>query len=142
MKGQTIADIPVIGLIATATIVAFGILPPSIVKTVLDSELSLTYEYENAQYTLFSLLSSTHNGKTVSQIISESEYDSVDLSFIKIELDKISDCYSLKIGLPDSYETIAENGQCEKKYIFTTSIALPYNPDSSSQIKLVRIETG
>ena len=142
MKAQTIADIPVIGLIATITIVVFGILPPAIIKATLDKETVFTYEYEKTQYTLAALLSSTHNGIPVSQILAENVNNLDNLKFLSDELNSIARCYSLKIGSPDSFTTVVERGTCQKTYVFTTSITLRYNPDSAERIKLVRIEIG
>ncbi len=59
---KSMAELPLIGLIGTMTIMASIIIPPTIVKTALDQELGYTYDYEKSQNALLSLLYSKEGG--------------------------------------------------------------------------------
>lgn len=145
MKAQSIPEIPLLGIIGTIAIVAGILIPPTIIKTTLDKELVLTYEYEKTQLDLLALLSSTHEGIPVYEVIANSINTPDNLEFLKERLNTIieSKCYSLQVGnIESDFKTLLENGVCSKKYTFTTTIVLPYDPELKSRIKLLRIEVG
>ena len=68
MKG--IAEIPIVGLIGTITIIAGILIPPAIVKTTIDKELAQTVKWEDAQHLLITLFSLNKDG-SVYQILGE-----------------------------------------------------------------------
>ncbi len=145
MKAQSIPEIPLLGIIGTIAIIGGILIPPAIIKTTLDKELVLTYEYEKTQLDLLALLSSTQGNIPVYEIIANNINTPDNLEFLKEGLNTIieSKCYSLQVGDTESdFKTLLENGVCSKKYKFTTTITLPYNPELKSQIKLLRIGVG
>ena len=144
MKSVSSVEIPFLGLIGTVAIIAGILIPPTIIETTLDKELAFTYEYEKIQYTLLTLLSSTHDGKLVYEIIANNINSPENLEFLEEDLNKIieSKCYSIEVGDENEFTPLIENKNCVKKYIFTTTIVLPYNPDANLRIKLLRIGVG
>lgn len=142
MKSATALEIPIIGLIGTIAIIGGILIPPSIIEMTIDKELAFTYEYEKIQLTLLTLLSSTHEGKPVYEIIANNINAPENLEFLKKDLNEIikSKCYSIQVRDENDFTTLIENGNCNKKYQFTIVLSLPYNPDS--RIKLLRIDAG
>lgn len=144
MKSQALPEIPIIGLISTITIAAGILLPPAIIRDTLDNEVMSTYESEKLRLALLTLLSSAHDGRMVYELVAESS-EPGSLEFLKAGLDSMIEtkCYSLQTGNDEhTLTTILESGSCTKRLSFTTVISLPYNPDSNSRVKLLRIGVG
>jgi hypothetical protein len=139
---QDITEILIIGVISTVTIIGGILIPPAIIKVSVDKETAFTYQYERLQYTLLAVLSSTHDGRTVYEIIGNSAAGiPEDLEFLKKDLNELGlKCYTIQVKDNDMLTTLSENGSCDKKYTFTTVITLPRDPDSRA--KLLRIDAG
>jgi len=96
------------------------------------------HNYNNAHQTLITLLSSTHNGKTVSEIISEHMVfgDDVDISFLNQKLEKIvpSKCFKLSTHT----EELAKSSGCDaSKFSASTKLVLPYQEYLTGELMLV-----
>lgn len=93
--------------------------------------------HDNSQMILITLLSSTHNGKSIQELIGEhivfGNPSINDLNQIITErLDKIveSECYSIST----SEEILSENPDCNPQdYRKETFISLPYNSDKLTE---------
>lgn len=147
MKAQALPEIPLIGLIGTITIIVGILIPTSVIKTTIDKELNSTYEYERMQYALLTLMSSTHEGKPVYELLADNINKPQNLKFLNNDLEKLIGfkCYSLQVGVNDKFTTVIESNPsnpCKKLFTFTTVITQPYNPDPDSRIKYLRIDTG
>ncbi|MEM5792772.1 MAG: hypothetical protein QXY45_00215 [Candidatus Aenigmatarchaeota archaeon] len=129
MKGQL--ELPIIGLLATVTIV-LGIL---VVSRLLTTPLVYVFEYEQetekTELILTSLLTSTEDGKTIHQIIGENivfgtPTDSQISKIISQKLDKLVESKCYKVYTPS--KILAEKSGCgPKKYTKETLITLPFN---------------
>ena len=68
---RAIAQIPLIGLIGTFTIIAGIVVPPSIIKITIAKESVFTYAYEKGQHALLTLFYSSQGDKSTYAILSE-----------------------------------------------------------------------
>lgn len=135
MKG--VAEIPLIGIIGTFTIVLSVLAPPLIIQSAMYRDLDRTYNFQTEQNGLLALTTST-TGK-------QSTYESIGLNYIsgtpqdpsiKNNLDKVlgkNYCLSL---IPDgSAESTALISSTNLKICppydtqFNTVFVLPYNKD-------------
>ena len=94
-------------------------------------EINYEYDYNNVQLALLTLLSSTHDGKQVSEILADhiSMNEPVDTTIIENKLDKLIDdgCYNLTVS--NKFSVHGLNTECNKKYASIAKIPNPYNPD-------------
>ncbi len=74
MKSQALPEIPLMGLIAVATIMAGIVIPTSIVKITIDKDLAFTHKYEKSQQILLTLLSSTHGEENIYEMLSHKAF--------------------------------------------------------------------
>ncbi len=139
MKGIAALTIALIGLIFTITVVGMVLLIPFSLKVHLVKTVDLQYKFDNSQLALLSLLSSTQNGKKISQIIGEHIVlgEPKNLNFLNDKLERIvlSECYKLstKSGI------LVESPFCDPdEYSTRTMIVLPYNQEKLvEEIELV-----
>lgn len=68
---KAIAQIPLIGLIGTFTIIVGIIAPPAIIKTAIDKELLITYGFEKEQHGLLILFYSSQADKSAYELLGE-----------------------------------------------------------------------
>ncbi|MBU5537457.1 MAG: hypothetical protein QW818_01445 [Candidatus Aenigmatarchaeota archaeon] len=54
---KSIAELPLVGFVGTLTIMLSLVVPPSVIKTTIDKETAFTYDFQNLQYVLLSILS-------------------------------------------------------------------------------------
>ena len=135
---KAVAEIAIVGLIGTFTIIAGIIIPPSVIKTTIGKELLLTYSFEKAQHGLLSFLSSTQDGKPVYEMVGTNLVikDSADISKAQNNLNKVmgtSYCIVLNPEVKEAKGTqdAISNAQiCEITASFNTIIVVPYNKDS------------
>lgn len=137
MKGQFV-EIAVGGMVLTITTLIAFVLPLLLLKIELVANVDFITNYDNAQLTLLSFLSSTSDGKTVSQIISEhvafNSYPNIN-QILTDKLNKYYSCYTIS-----SDDTVlAQSQNCNaSKYIATTQIPIPYDKGKDFvEIKLV-----
>lgn len=136
MKG--VAEIAIVGLIGTFTIVAGIIIPPSIIKTTVGRELVIAYNFEKAQHELLSLVSSTQDGRPVYELIGLKIIlkDTVDINKAQNIFTKaIKTSYCIVVnpqikGVQGTQEEILKSGVCEIEGVFNTVIVLPYNKEA------------
>lgn len=93
----------------------------------LVQNINFESQVNNAQLTLLALLSSTYQGKQISQIIAEAvqqnQYRNLD-EILSIQLNKITDCY--KLSTPS--KVLAQSKDCTPtKYTASTLISLPFS---------------
>ncbi|MEK6909816.1 MAG: hypothetical protein AABW61_01935 [Candidatus Aenigmatarchaeota archaeon] len=133
---KSVAEIAIIGLIGTVSIIAGIVIPPAVMKSTVGKELLLSYNFEKAQHGLLSLLSSTQNDKPVYELIStkiiikNSDYLSSEMQNIFAKAIGANYCI-----LVDSDEQRAQKDAftgkvCEVDTTFNTIIVVPYNKDS------------
>ena len=135
---KSVAEIAIVALIGTFTLIAGIIIPPAIIKTTVDKETILAYKFEKAQYGLLSLLSSTQDGKSVYELMGEKILlkDSVDITRSQNNFEKmVGTNYCILInpevkGVVGTQEDILDAKICEVDAIFNTVIVKPYNKDS------------
>lgn len=136
---KSVAEIAIIGLIGTFSIIAGIVIPPTVMKSTVGKELLLSYNFEKAQHGLLSLLSSTQNNKPVYELIStkmlikNSDYLNTEMQNIFAIFDRaIGTSYCILID-PDEQriQKDAFTGKvCEADAIFNTIIVVPYNKDA------------
>lgn len=133
---KSVAEIAIIGLIGTVSIIVGIVIPPTVMKSTVGKELLLSYNFEKAQHGLLSLLSSTQNNKPVYELIStkilikNSDYLSTEMQNIFAKA--IGTSYCILVD-PDEQmiQKDAFTGKvCEADAIFNTIIVVPYNKDS------------
>lgn len=134
MKG--LAELPLIGIIGTLTIVIGVVAPPLIIQSSMYKNLDYTYNFENGQNTLLSLMSSATN--------KVDNYQGIGLNYVnnnpqdpslKNNLDKIlgsNYCISIRSdGAQDSPALISSATSVKtcSSYStqFNTVFVLPYN---------------
>ena len=134
---KAVAEIAIVGLIGTFTIIAGIIIPPAVIKTTIGKELLLTYNFEKAQHGLLSLVSSTQDGKSVYELmgtkmlIKDTDISKSVGTFNKI----IGTSYCIVAdpevkGIEGTPEAISNSKICEVSAAFTTIMVVPYNKDS------------
>ncbi len=96
MKGM--AEIPLVGLIGTITIIAGILIPPTVVTTTIDNELVLTYKWEKAQGMLLTLFSLEESGDSAYQRLGE-----------KLLFDSMFEC-KLEKDCPEDF--VCSGGKC------------------------------
>lgn len=132
---KSIAEISIVALIGTFTIVAGIVIPPSVIKTTVDRETVLAYKFENAQHGLLSLVSSTQDGKSVYELLgTKILVSSIDVTKAKNNLDNtISTDYCILVS-PEVVGVKTKDPLsdkiCEIEAAFNTIIVVPYNKDS------------
>ncbi|MBI1978664.1 MAG: hypothetical protein HYS62_01220 [Candidatus Aenigmarchaeota archaeon] len=103
---KSIAQLPLVGLIGTFTIIVGIIVPPAIIKTTVDKELLITYGFEKEQHGLLVLLS-VKNGKSVYEILSIEALlnEPEGLSDLKNKFDKLieGNCISVSKPVKDGF---------------------------------------
>lgn len=133
---KSVAEIAIIGLIGTVSIIAGIVITPTVMKSTVGNELLLSYNFEKAQHGLLSLLSTTQNNKPVYELIStkiiikNSDYLSSEMQ--NIFGNAIGTNYCI---LVDPDEQVAQKDAftgkvCEVDTIFNTIIVVPYNKDA------------
>lgn len=135
---KSVAEIAIVALIGTFTLIAGIIIPPSVITTTVDKETILAYKFEKAQHGLLSLLSSTQDGKSVYELMGEKILleDSVDITKSQNNFEKlVGTNYCILInpevkGVVGTQENILDAKICEVDTIFNTIIVKPYNKDS------------
>jgi hypothetical protein len=135
MKGQI--EIAMVGIIAAVIIPIVMIMPIFILRIHEIAEIDLETKIDTGQLVLMSLLSSTTDGKSTSQIIAEhialGSYKNIN-QILSQKLNKYSNCYNLTI----ENEILAQTPGCVGTNTYTISIPLPYNHDKTfEEIKLV-----
>ncbi|MBI2084096.1 MAG: cellulase family glycosylhydrolase [Candidatus Aenigmarchaeota archaeon] len=99
---KSLAELPLIGLIGTMTIMAGLIVPPTVVKMTADRELVYTYESEKTQHALLALLSSESADKTTYETIGTNYIlNKPTNGAIKSQFEKLvgTDNYYISIGI-------------------------------------------
>ncbi|HKZ45430.1 MAG TPA: hypothetical protein VJ343_01875 [archaeon] len=144
MKGFLIFTIAAIGIIVFIGIVAMFLLPIGILKMHTIVTVERAYNYDNAQSYLLTLLSKTHGGDFVYNDISYSlqAKDPLVISYVKAELDKITDnkCYKLSSAINYTNNIAMKQGCTPVKYSAQAKIVLPYNPDRLTDTLTLVIE--
>jgi hypothetical protein len=113
-------------------------LPIFLLRIHLVANIEFETKIDSGQLIMMSLLSSTVDGKPVSQIISEhvafASYQNIN-QILSEKMSKYSSCYMLSAG----NETLAQSPDCNAtKYVYDVQIPLPYNHDkTSTQVELV-----
>ena len=138
MKGFAPLDMLIAVVMFTLTVVNLVMIPTTLRRGIVRT-VEFEYKYNNAQLALLTLLSTTHDGKTVSEIIGEhivlNQPDNLDL-ILKEKLDKIveSKCYELSIPS----KSLVKSPRCEpEEYTAKTRIALPYGSKLTEELTLV-----
>ncbi|MBI2542824.1 MAG: cellulase family glycosylhydrolase [Candidatus Aenigmarchaeota archaeon] len=99
MKGQTAFGIPFVPLIGTLTIMISLLISPAIIKTTIDRELTYTYEYDRAQYSLQTLFSANDGKSSYETITTNYIYNIPTASGIKTSFEKVAgtnNCVSIQ----------------------------------------------
>lgn len=117
-------------LVIIGIILIILIVPPMIKYHIVRVVL-YKYNTENSQLVLMALLSSTCNGKSISQIIVESglnkNHDNLKCISEKLNLLIPSKCYKLLA----TSKVLVESGGCNpEKFSTSTDLPVPYNPKS------------
>ncbi len=132
---KSVAELAIVALIGTVTIMAGIIIPPAVIKTTVGKEILLAYKFENAQHGLLSLLSSTQDGKQVYELIGMKIIlgDSIDMTKVTSAFDKtINSNYCILVDPKSAgvQKDALTSSVCQADAIFNTVIAMPYNKDS------------
>lgn len=123
MKG--VINLAIIGLIVIVGIILMIILPAMFLRLHLIQTVNYVYEYDNSQLYLLTLLTITYDGNSVyTQIANNLQVGKPDVSFVKDELDKITDnrCYDLS----SSTKVIAKSECVPSENTVEVPIVLPY----------------
>jgi hypothetical protein len=132
LKGFAILTIAIVGIIVTFTAILAIVVPLLTLKYHLAIEVKNTYEYNNAELALLSLVSKKHNDESMYRILSERGTNGFDSSVqedLKGKLALLT--YSKCFKLVSESETILEPENCDPVentggiYLFT-----PYNQNS------------
>lgn len=139
-----IDDFVALIVLGTAFIVVFFL--PFVLLTIhINNVIQFEDKYNTADLALLSLLSMTHNGVPVQQIISEhiTYNNPQDISFVNDALNKIipSKCFQLTTNPPaqttvPKYSLIIKPtiiGDCTPDTSSTVSLVVPYNPKGVTQ---------
>ena len=145
MKG--IAELAIMALIGTVTIMASIVLPPAIIRSTIDKETFFTYDFEKSQNALIALFSLEKNGKTFYEQAGTSlVLNKPVTSPLKSDFDKlVGTTYCISeikssplptgaiIGIPPSSKIISD--VCQNFDVeFNTIISVPYN-----KVSLVKV---
>lgn len=134
---KSIAEIAIVGLIGTFTIVAGIIIPPSVIKSTIGKELVLTYDFETAQNGLLTFLSSTQDGKPTYELVGSKIIlrNAVDINKARGVFDKIVIDNCILVNPEDKVTKDVFTGKvCEVNAQFNTIIVVPYNKNSLVEI--------
>lgn len=139
---KSVAELAIVALIGTFTLIAGIVIPPSVIKTTIDKEIILAYKFEKAQHGLLSLLSSSQNGKPVYELMSTKMLleDSIDLTKTENTFAKVINAsYCILVnpeikGVKETPEDILSAKICEVDAVFNTIIVVPYNKDSLVEV--------
>lgn len=135
MKGKI--SLPILLGFASILILLIVLVPLKYLTAPLVRVVQYEETHDNSQMILITLLSSTSDGKTIQELISEhivfGDPNINDLDKIITEkLDKLveSECYRLSI----SSETLAESPDCNPQdYQKEAFVSLPYNSDKLTE---------
>lgn len=134
---KSVAEIAIIGLIGTFTIVAGIIIPPSVIKSTIGKEILLTYNFEKAQYGLITFLSSTQDDKIVYELVgTKILLKDVDISEAQNTFNKvIATNYCIVVdpeirGMQGAQGDISNTNICEVNAAFNTIMVVPYNNEA------------
>jgi len=129
LKGFAILTIAILGIITTFTAILAVVVPLLTLKYHLAIEIKNTYEYNNAELALLSLVSKKHNDESMYRVLSERGTNGFDENMQKDLKEKLQLLtYSKCFKLVSETETILEPENCEpvenvgEIYLFT-----PYN---------------
>jgi len=126
MKGQV--DFPITLLLFSLMFISGILIPHKYMTYPVQKTIQTEQKHDNAQMALIVLLYSTHNGKTIQEIIGEHLIlgQPSDLSFLNDKLDKLIEGKCYKLSTPS--KILAENPGCNPtKYTKEVDIPLPYN---------------
>ena len=134
---KSVAEIAIVGLIGTFTIVAGILIPPSFIKSTIGKELLLTYNFETAQNGLLTFLSSMQDGKSTYELIGTKIIlkNSADINKVRGVFDKIVIDNCILVNPEDKVAKDAFTGNvCEVNAQFNTIIVVPYNKNSLVEV--------
>lgn len=133
---KSVAEIAIIGIIGTVSIIAGIVIIPAVMKSTVGKELLLSYNFEKAQHGLLSLLSSTQNSKPVYELIStkiiikNSDYLSTEMQDIFGKAIGTNYCILVDPDKQGAQKDAFTGKVCEVDTIFNTIIVVPYNKDA------------
>lgn len=149
---KSVAEIVIVGLIGTFTIVAGTIIPPSVIKLAVVEELVQTYNFEKAQHALLTLFSVNEGDRSVYEIIGTSTLLKKPTNAVKPQFDSLfreneNYCIALirKNILLTGYAVTSPTTEVSQERIlrgacplsgtqFNTIIVVPYNKKSLVEI--------
>lgn len=135
---KALAELTIVALIGTFTIVAGILIPPSVIKTTIAKEQVLAYKFETAQHGLLSLLSSTQDGRSVYELFGTKILlgDSISISTTVFDTTiRLAYCILVNPQVVGAERDVLKDvPSCEVDAIFNTLVVVPYNKKSLVEV--------